>query len=252
MFLGWLSITPLLSKFPSRKPVPPKQGACPHARTKHHLWSLKQPTWTRCLQHLLIGFFGLFFFILLQTAGSKPPASPAVKDGSANRACAHRCCGNLVWALGSHRESPSGGLTHLPAIPLAKNSFQDLQHYTLAGKRCSHNLGTTQKTLTGCAEGTSRVADILLQFRLWKFPGEHLPAPSHNDLRLDVGFSPLSLRCWQDTSALACSHIPIKKRPGHRFPMSGVLCHTYFKNSLLLRQFVKKVSEWVWVYLDCL
>lgn len=163
----------------------------------------------------------------MDTAGSKSPARPAVKAGPANSACVHWRHENLVWALGSCRESPSGGLTHLPAIPSSLSSFQDIQHCILAGKHCSHNLGTAQETLTGFFEEASRVADIILQIRCWKFTGEHL---------------------W-----LHHKMIWAKKRPGHschQFPMSGVLCHMYFKNSLW--QFVRKMSEWMRVYLDCL
>jgi len=53
-------------------------------------------------------------------------------------------------ALGPCRESPPGGLTHLPAVPLSVNSFQDLWHYMLPGKCYSHNLAAAQETLTGC------------------------------------------------------------------------------------------------------
>lgn len=76
--------------------------------------------------------------------------------------------------IGVVKESPSGGLMHLPAIPSSVNSFQNWQHYVLAGGLCSHNLGVAQDTPTGCTQEASGVACILLQNRFWKFPWEHL------------------------------------------------------------------------------
>lgn len=90
----------------------------------------------------------------------------------ANCACTHPCHENLVWALKSCRQSLSGCLTHLPAIPTSVNSFQGLQHCKLAGE-CSHSFGTAQDTLTSSAEGAPKVADMLLQFWLWKFPRDY-------------------------------------------------------------------------------
>lgn len=135
-----------------------------------------------------------------------------------------------MWALGSHRESPSAYLTHLPAILSSINSFQDLENYISAVKCYLRDVGTAQETQRGCAEGASRVC--------WHTPAiQALPISprsslslSQYDLYLDVGFSPPHLGCWQEASVLAYPHIPVKKRPGHsghRFPVSGVLCHTF-------------------------
>lgn len=120
----------------------------------------------------------------------------------------------------SCRASLLGGLTHLPAIPTSVNSFQGWQHCKLAGK-CSHSFGTTQETPTSCAEGASRVAGVLLQFWLWKFPWEYL----QHHYRM---VSALSLWCWQDISAPIHSHIPVKKKTWSQVSQCLVFCATCF------------------------
>lgn len=77
------------------------------------------------------------------------------------------------------------------------------------------------------------------------------PTALQNGWCSDAGFSALSLWCWQETSAPTYPHIPVKKRPGHRFPMSGVSCHTFFKNSLLLQQFVTCMNECGFILTAC-
>lgn len=105
-------------------------------------------------------------FALLQSTGSECPASPAVK-GWASKLCLHP---PMPWEFGMGTEviqTFSFWRSHPPpAIPTSVNTFQG-----------SHSFGTAQETPTRCAQVASRVADVLLQFWLWKFPWEYLQHP---------------------------------------------------------------------------
>lgn len=163
-FLGWLTITPLLHKLPSRKTVPPKEGVyLPVLPCQGQALLVVPPAAEQdlLLQHLLRVF-------LLCCRAQAVSALPALlwRAGPANCACTHPCHGNLVWALKSCRQTLSGGLIPPPAMPTSVNTFQG-----------SHSFGTAQETPTRCAQVASRVADVLLQFWLWKFPWEYLQHP---------------------------------------------------------------------------